>query len=204
MVDTMSLYVDNPTKNKPEVAGTNHAKNTQEASNAGNGVSDALVYAYFLLVDSMNIQAASALTHAKALAANAYSQNRIISKQKQIDWKSLPKEQIQKHHKKHRTRTIYSAIMHEHIRPTKHKKHSPVKQVLNQGQIDAVNMANEEANKLRQDLQGQLSLLQQNAQVGETMVSTVINQSVQTTQESSSILDMLKSLTNRIAGRGGS
>lgn len=190
MAGLIHLHSDDTSKTKAHEA---------KASKGGNSpdVSDAVVFAFFLLTESIQIQSESTLNKAKALEANAQAEQSIISKLKELKWNSVP--QVQKKTDRH-THWHSRAVVTPDGGGTviNYKTYSYTSHVVNGTQIANANAANAEGDKMRQDMQTQLATLQQNAQIGDTMVNSTVNEMTQTTQEASGLATMLKTLTNKI------
>ncbi len=172
-------------------------KVSSEETSDHQDLSNIFTWVYCLLVDSIQTQCDGIKIKAKQLAVNGYDQQRMIDRLNQIKWTNVPT--VQKNH--HTQRVTHR---HKFVNPNGEvtffdtytfKRWTTIG---NQSAIDKANITNSQRNKMRQDVEGGLSVLQQNAEMDEAKVNTDVNQSLTTTQETSSLLDMLKSLTNKI------
>ncbi len=169
------------------------------SSKAQQDPENALLWAFMNLVEAVDVQSQSAVIKAKALSANACAQERLNDRLRSITWEDVPNAQC--HYTEHKEYGYRpgpptpngGCIVQKYV-----KADVWTHQTLNRASIDAANAANAQQNKLRADLQGQMNIMQQVAQVSETLVNSNVNEIERTTEEASSILDMLKALTNKI------
>lgn len=162
------------------VAPAGHTKSKQ-------GSPDVLMLAYLYLVIAANCSADTALTKAKELKANGLEQQNLNNDISALKWVTVSEQKVQHNH--HGTWVLPHWWSHWTY------KTWWTTQFLNKTQIAEQQSQNQQVFAERGAIQDQLTVLQQNASIGQTNVSTQTQESVQSMQESSSLLDMVQNLT---------
>lgn len=152
---------------------------------------------FALLVEEANITAANSEIRAKGLQKNALSQQRLEKEAEELQWNYIPKEQVRHRTVVYHTKKWRWTWWGKFHRPCWYRRTKVVKQtyVANQGAIDAAQSKNQKVAALRQEISEQLSVDQQEAQVKETNLNSQLDIVTQILQESSQLMDILKSLT---------
>jgi hypothetical protein len=176
----------------------NNNKSTDQSSLQATGqlpqdVENVMAFAFVLLVEAVDIQSQSSVLKAKGLASNGNAQQRLNSMAAALQFYGVPE-----------LKKAYQDIRHTHWHwEFWHNgfHYSTIQKItihLNDNEIQSAQTKNQQQNKMREGIENQLTLLQQNAQVGESQVNSQINQSAQTTQEAVALTSMLQSLTEKI------
>lgn len=155
---------------------------------------DPLFLAYYYLMEASNITSLCAVIHSKLLQSNALSQQRLDNQAARMQWYHIPKLIEHEHHKRIAHTHWHGSFWNHGFHYTTYKnvtwKTSP-----NAGAVNDAEAKNQQINADRQILSDKLNVLQQLAQVGETNVSTLTDESMQSMQEGSNLLTILASLT---------
>ncbi len=164
-----------------------------QASEPSSGIQSVMAYAFVLLVEAVNIQSQSSILKAKGMNFNGDAQIRLNNVAAALQFYDVP--ELKKEYKDVRHTHWhwqfwdrgfhYSTISKQTVR-------------LNDPEIQAAQMKNQQQNKIRGGIENQLALLQQTAQTGGTQLNNEINRTVQTTQEAQAITQMLQTLTEKI------
>lgn len=154
----------------------------------GPGDIDPLFLAYYYLVEATNTSAHGAVIHAKQLEQNALSQQRLDDQAANLKWAYVPKEIIHKHQIKEWKWTpkkggyFYVKIISNNTYP-------------NIGQVEAAQAYNQQVVAERATISDKLAVMQQLSHVGATQVNSLSDESTQTMQSASHLLDLAMQLT---------
>ncbi len=164
---------------------------------------DAMALAFLLLLEAASSSAKSAIIRSKQLSGNAKAQQRLDNEAAQLQWNYMPKPQIHNHTRRIATPSgkytrwngkFWTAKFWEHGMHYHYKKiRRPT--IANQGQIDQAETKNQQVAEQRETISDKLKVLQQLAQVGETGVNSQVQDSLQSMQEGSNLMQILESLT---------
>lgn len=180
---------------RKELEALQKAEKKAEHKGSGSDLVDPLILAFFLLLEASNTSTQSAIIHAKQLNQNAISQQRLNAKAATLRWYSLPIKKENRHSFK---------SWHGHWTWHWEKHHTfhywTYKNVVwytspNGAIVDEMQTKNEAIAAERQLLADRLTVMQQQAQVGETGVNTINDEAMQTMQEGGNLIQILQSLT---------
>jgi len=183
--------------NNPVIGGHDSGKTHQTQGNEsikkGNGV-DVMALAYYYLIESATTASETALIQAKQLKANGLAQEQLNKEAAQLQWYYVPDIQVTHHS---------TIVKHTHWtwKFWKNGFHYTTYQRItwttqkNQATVANDQAKNQQVSAERDYLTQKMSVLQQIASVNETNVNTISDESSQTMQESSQIMDIIQSLT---------
>lgn len=161
---------------------------------------DPLLLAYFCLVNAANTSCRTAEIKSKELQANGLTQMRLNQQLGQIGWYNPPSQQFTKVLKsQHTVWNFHWYAFPFFFLPTVIKTYTNV--VKNGTAINAAQMKNQQADAERTQITQHLNLLQQDSQISESKVSTIVNTGVQDMQQASGFVDMLSALTFKVLMR---
>lgn len=159
--------------NKPFAGVLAPDKSSEQGS---QGQVDPLIFAYMEIFKSVQLDHETAVTQAKAVAVNAQQQELMIGAEANCNFQTLRWSQMFTHN----------------------KKGEILKKTVSQTDIDKLQTANQEVSAIRGVIADQITVLRQNAQMNETNLNSVVNESQQSVQQGGSLMQMLVSLTNQV------
>lgn len=165
---------------------------TQKAQPKKPNEGDAIRWAILTMIEAVDVGFHRAETQAKQLRSNGDALHRVIDEERNCKWHSVPKGE-----KRYQRDTHYHYHMEGHsvVGYTYYTYKALSGPFKNQSKIDAARAANREESKVRQQLQGKMTILQQLGQVSETRVNSTVNGDAQSMQEVSSMIKMVDQLT---------
>lgn len=137
---------------------------------------DPLLFAYMEIFKSVQLNHDTAITQAKMIAVNAQQQEQMINIEANVNFQTLRWSQMFTHNKKGLT----------------------IKKTVSQTDIEKLQTSNQEISAIRGVIADQITVLRQNAQMNETNLNSVVNESEQSVQQGGSLMQMLVSLTNQV------
>ena|ERR1700722_6417788 len=159
---------------------------------------DALLVAYFLIFNSVQLGHDTALVQAKGLQSNALAQNQLIGLESDQEFSVLRQSQLYdiKHDMVFADAPPAGCIV----------QNTPgggnivfIPKPVSQADLDANNLTNQQITGNRGVLEDQISALRQDAQIKETALNSTSDGIQQGTQQDSSLTQMLTSLINQLA-----
>jgi hypothetical protein len=188
-----NTIVFDPTKQKhfEESASVTHATQNGPPNNSV----DAIVLAFYYLMEASNATAQSAIVHSKQLNQNAVAQQNLNNKAAQLQWCYVPELQVDKHSLR-KTNTHWTIEFWKHG-GFEYVTYQTLKWTTNAngGLVNNAEAQNQQVIAERETIANRLNALQQNAQIGETNVNTFTDASMQTMQETQNVMQILQSLT---------
>ncbi|MCC5832874.1 MAG: DUF720 domain-containing protein [Chlamydiales bacterium] len=153
---------------------------------------DVMLLCFYLLVQAAGISAEGALVQAKRTKANADAQQQLNKELDQLHFHDLPKEGTVKKREKHTRWSAGGAGPgwgdHKVITYTTRIVHTHSKQ-------QAVQSQNQQIAAERQEMMQKAGVLQQLETVTSSKINTISDESVQSMEEGSQMLSIVKSLT---------
>ncbi len=156
---------------------------------------DVMALAYYYLVQAATTTSESALVQAKQTKANGLAQQALNKEAAALQWYYVPNLKSTKH-------KTYIPHTHWSWNPFKHggfhyTTYQKVTWTTHKNQVTVTNdqSKNEQVAAERQTLTQKMGVLQQLASVSETHINTISDESTQTMQESSQLLQIIQSLT---------
>ena len=137
---------------------------------------DPLLLAYMEIFQSVQLSHKTAEIQAKSIAINAQQQEKMINIEAGINFQTLRWSQM-----------------------FTHKNGLSVRKTVLQTDIEKLQTHNQEISAIRGVIADQITVLRQNAQMNETNLNSVVNESQQSVQQGGSLMQMLVSLTNQIS-----
>ncbi len=137
---------------------------------------DPLLLAYMEIFQSVQLNHQTAEIQAKSVAVNAQQQEQMINVEAGINFQTLRWSQM-----------------------FTHKKGKTVKKPVSQTDIEKLQSTNQEVSAIRGVIADKITVLRQNAQMNETNLNSVVNESQQSVQQGGSLMQMLVSLTNQVS-----
>lgn len=177
-IPTAEIQTHKPTFERQE----KHEKKPQDASNA-------LLYAFYLILDSVKIQRDSADMEANKIRANAEAQSKLNDEMARINY-----EQVGKDGK------IWSHVEVDWVSPEgggsywKWTSRDPTS-----NELSEMNLKNQQISKRLNYIENKTTIERQNAQVDTTNLNTTVNTAQQSVQIDGSLTNILTSLTQQIS-----
>jgi len=162
------------------------------------GGPNALMLAFIYLIEIANMHSDSALLKAKQLKANALSQQRLNREAEQLKFHEIPRGN---HHSMWWKQGSLTWLERWENKGKSFKRFSKWYEKItwttgvNERQVKIDISENQETAALRQNIESQLTVLQQHARISQDRIKNVCNEAVQTMQEGSSLMQVLQSLT---------
>lgn len=169
------------------------ASQEKQAPNKKGSV-DALLLAYFCLVDAATTSSESAEIRAKEMQGNAKAQQILNQEQANLHFNSIPAVQRTYHTTKVHVTNVYWTQGGGFFE-TQHTYTKRIAHTINNAQIMNAQAANTRIAAERQGLSDQMTVLQQGAQISATGINTVEDEAMQSIQEGSNLMQILESLT---------
>ena len=153
------------------------SQGAEEPQEQGSGEKiDPLLLAYMEIFQSVQLNHQTAQIQAKAIAVNAQQQEEMINIEAGINFQTLRWSQM-----------------------FTHKDGKVIEKTVSAVDINKLQTANQEISAIRGVLADQITVLRQNAQMNETNLNSVVNESQQSVQQGGSLMQMLVSLTNQVS-----
>lgn len=140
------------------------------------GKIDPLLFAYMEIYQTVQLNHEGAQVQAKTIAANAQQQENMINLEAGYNFETLRWSQV-----------------------FTYKDGKLTQKTVKETVVEKLQIDNQEISAIRGVLADQITVLRQNAQMSETNLNSVVNETQQSVQQGGSLMQMLVSLTNQIS-----